>query len=297
MDDSTTEHQNPWRYFYLGWFLFALGTGFVNMTNIVMESMRYGLPLILWRPIVTEYTGTLSLFLLIPVIKWFDERFLFTRREWKLPLLAHVLFTIPFSMVHSAMFTLERKLLYPLFGSHYDFGALGFELLYEYRKITVGYVLVVFSLYGFRHYLQLQRLLDLPDAHEAEGNAEVVETEPKQFLRRLLAQRNDREVIIDTDSINYLEAAGNYVVLHTTDGQFKVRTTLSAIEAQLDPQDFVRVHRSYIVNIDAMKEIQPWFRGDQRIVMNDGVVINLSRRYRNQFTQLANLMVPQEKVS
>ena len=64
---------------------------------------------------------------------------------------------------------------------------------------------------------------------------------------------------------------------------YKVRTTLAAIEQQSDPQNFVRVHRSYIVNIEAVKESQPWFRGDQRILINDGTILNLSRRYRDQF--------------
>ncbi len=291
-----------WHAFYIAWLVFALALGFVNATNIIMEHARQNNWLPLWHPLVTEYTGAVSLLILIPLIKWFDEQFPFRHREWKLPLIAHILFTLPFAILHTSLFTLERKLLFPLFDSHYKFGALGFELLYEYRKITVGYTLVVFSLYGYRHYLQLRRLLDMPDAHEDKTNLanlsnESMESLPKKYLRRILAQRNDREVILDTHQVNYLEAAGNYVVLHTQAGEYKIRTTLSAIEQQLEPQNFVRVHRSHVVNIEAVKEIQPWFRGDQRIVMSDGAIINLSRRYRDQFTQLANLMAPPQKAS
>jgi DNA-binding LytR/AlgR family response regulator len=53
------------------------------------------------------------------------------------------------------------------------------------------------------------------------------------------------------------------------------------MERELGARDFLRVHRSYLVNLDAVKEIQPWFHGDQRLVLCDGTLLNLSRRYRD----------------
>jgi len=108
----------------------------------------------------------------------------------------------------------------------------------------------------------------------------------------MITTRQDREVIVDASKIYFLEAAGNYVVIHTGDGQFRLRSSLSNIEAHLDPSDFVRVHRSYIVNVAAIKEIQPWFRGDQRLILLDGEMVNLSRRYRDNFTKTATLLSP-----
>ena len=70
--------------------------------------------------------------------------------------------------------------------------------------------------------------------------------------------------------IAWVEAAGNYVVLHTAVGELKLRETLSAMERELEPWDFVRVHRSHLVNLDAVREVQPWFHGDQRLVLTDG---------------------------
>jgi two-component system LytT family response regulator len=92
-------------------------------------------------------------------------------------------------------------------------------------------------------------------------------------------------VIVNVADIRYVEAAGNYVVLHTEVGELKLRETISTLERELAPWDFVRVHRSYVVNLDAVREVQPWFHGDQRIVLTDGTLLNLSRRYRDALRQ------------
>ena len=89
------------------------------------------------------------------------------------------------------------------------------------------------------------------------------------------------QVFILRNQVRYLEAAGNYVVLHTPDGELKIRDTLANLAKRLADRDFVRVHRSYVVNLTAVREIQPWYNGDQRIVLLDGTFLNLSRRYRD----------------
>ena len=61
-----------------------------------------------------------------------------------------------------------------------------------------------------------------------------------------------------------------------------LRDTISALEAQLDPRKFVRVHRSAIVNIDRIQELQPWFHGEYRIILGEGVQLTLSRSYRER---------------
>lgn len=268
-----------WRRFYLGWVLFALVNGAIQASSVLMEHARLGIPVPAWQPIVNEYTGVFALVALLPLIRWYDGHFPLRRDTWQMSLPAHLLMTIPFALVHSALFVSVRKLIFPLFGDSYTFGDLGFELLYEYRKITLGYGLAVLSLYGFRHYVMLRRLLDMPDA--APDRVAPQDPPAVAGTQRFLAHRGPREVIVNAADIRYVEAAGNYVVLHTPRGELKLRETISNMERELAPRDFVRVHRSYLVNLDAVKEIQPWFHGDQRIVLNDGTFLNLSRRYRD----------------
>jgi DNA-binding LytR/AlgR family response regulator len=195
-----------------------------------------------------------------------------------------------------AVFVALRKLIHPLFGGHYELGDVSFELIYEYRKVTLGYSLALFSIYAFRHYVLLRRVLEMPEA--ATETAAIFPPEPAADLPpepaadlprpgtlRFLARRAHRDVLVSAADVHYLEAAGNYVILHTDQGELKLRETLSNLERELAGRDFVRVHRSYLVNLDAIREIQPWFHGDQRIVLRDGTFLNLSRRYRDALRQ------------
>jgi two-component system LytT family response regulator len=99
--------------------------------------------------------------------------------------------------------------------------------------------------------------------------------------RDRLVVRNPRQILIlDVDEIDWIESAGNYVRLHVGDEIHQVRSTLAAIENRLDPDLFLRIHRSIIVNVDRVKQITPWFHGDSAVVLRDGTRLNLSRSYR-----------------
>ena len=100
-----------------------------------------------------------------------------------------------------------------------------------------------------------------------------------QFARRLLVPSNGRAVFVNTSDIVRLESERNNVVIHARGGIFTLRSTLDALERRLDPQQFVRIHRSHVVNMDAVKEIHPWFHGDFKIRLHDGGELMWSRRY------------------
>lgn len=102
------------------------------------------------------------------------------------------------------------------------------------------------------------------------------------WLERLLVPQDDRQVLVAVDHIDHIEAAGNYVQLHTADGRFLLRATIGALAARLDPSRFVRISRSDVVRLDAVRELVPWFHGDQRVVLKDGTKLMWSRRYRGQ---------------
>jgi two-component system LytT family response regulator len=97
---------------------------------------------------------------------------------------------------------------------------------------------------------------------------------------RLVVKRDGRAIFVDPDEISWVEAERNDVRLHTTRGSFRYHEPISRVETRLDPARFVRVHRSSIVNVDRIAELQPWFRGDGILIMKDGARVTLSRTYR-----------------
>lgn len=115
----------------------------------------------------------------------------------------------------------------------------------------------------------LQRLL-------AEIGAE------KTFLQRLMVNAGSRFFFIKTSEILYLSAEEKYVNLHTEKGAYLMRETMTGLEARLDPSKFVRIHRSYLVNVDFIKELLPESHGDYLARLKNGVELPVSRRYRER---------------
>lgn len=99
-------------------------------------------------------------------------------------------------------------------------------------------------------------------------------------LRHLLVEHGTRSVFLPVERIDWLEADRNYVSVHAAGHAFTVRSTLNAFEARLDPARFLRVNRSQLVRIDAVREVHDWSHGDRRVVLHDGSTLVWSRRYR-----------------
>jgi two-component system, LytTR family, response regulator len=107
-----------------------------------------------------------------------------------------------------------------------------------------------------------------------------------QYLERLVIKAGGRITFLRTDEINWIEADDKYVHLHTSKVRPMVRQTLSAMEAQLDPKKFRRVHRSAIVNVERITELQPLFSGEYSILLQDGAKLTLSRNYKDKLFEL-----------
>jgi two-component system LytT family response regulator len=105
---------------------------------------------------------------------------------------------------------------------------------------------------------------------------------PALYLDRIAVKSIGKTVFVSAAAIDWIETAGNYVCLHTGHETHLVRATMSQLESQLDPRRFVRIHRSTMVRIEAVKEIQPLFNGDQSVILANGDKVVLSRSYREK---------------
>ena len=103
---------------------------------------------------------------------------------------------------------------------------------------------------------------------------------------RLALRADGRVLFVDTAAIDFIEAAGKLVRVHAGRERHEVRDTLKALATQLDPGQFVQVHRSTIVNVSRIREIQSWFQGDYVLILRDGTRITTGRAYRPNVQQL-----------
>jgi len=109
---------------------------------------------------------------------------------------------------------------------------------------------------------------------------------PKKQAERFVVKSGGRVFFLKNDEIDWIEAAGNYVRLHVGTETHLLRETMSAIQKKLDPALFIRIHRSTFVNIEKIKELQPWFHGEYVVIMRDGTQLTMSRSYRSNLPDL-----------
>lgn len=288
---TTTDKQQRLKYFLSHqrlWGIVLLVSWFcinvvVLATSHVMEYQRVGKDLALWEPFCWEISSCLMLLLLIPLALWLNDRWL-ARLELKQWLAAHVFATLPFSVLHVAGMVGIRQLWYRLMGSHYQFGDLPVEFFYEYRKDAQAYLTLALVIAGYRFIVR--RLQG--EASYLADSAESETVEPELPPERLLIKKLGREFLIQTNDIEWIEASGNYANLHIKDSVYPMRITMDKLEKLL-PSNFTRIHRSTIVNLEQIQEIQALDTGDYEVTLRNHIKLTLSRRYRENFKALLSV--------
>jgi two-component system LytT family response regulator len=108
----------------------------------------------------------------------------------------------------------------------------------------------------------------------------------KKYLERLVIKSSNRIFFLRVEDIDWIESAGNYLRLHAGGEVHLLRETMNNLETRLDPDKFLRIHRSTMVHVERIRELQPWFHGDYVVVLHDGTQLTLTRTYRQRLQEL-----------
>ncbi|HYX01382.1 MAG TPA: LytTR family DNA-binding domain-containing protein [Reyranella sp.] len=243
--------------------------------EVANEAAR-GNPIPFGRAFAVETASHLVVGALVPVLYWMHRRWPIKgpRRN----LLVHVAALVPFSIIHTVGMAALRLLWFAgILGETYRFPLTLDRLGYEFAKDVVNYGLLSATVVALRLWLARP-------SSPAVGPSPA--PSPQPLSERFAVRKRGREIMVEVADIDWVEAAGNYAVLHVGGETLEIRSSLSKLEAELDPKRFVRVHKSYLVNIARIAEVTPWISGDWRIRLQDGAEVNLSRRYRQRFESL-----------
>lgn len=134
-------------------------------------------------------------------------------------------------------------------------------------------------------------LQDLGGIKEPDSNISAADEQGDsiKYIDRFPVTLSGRTFFIRTDSIDWIEAYDYYVKIHESGKSHLYRETMNKLETRLNPEKFVRVHRSAIVNIDRIREIETFFNGEYMIILNDNTRIKLSRSRKDHLKKLLNL--------
>ena len=159
---------------------------------------------------------------------------------------------------------------------------------------AIDYLLKPFDRERFRKALDRARQqLKQREGGEIEQKVSALlaglKNEPRS-LDRIPVKSSGRVVLVKTSDIDWIEAADNYVNLHTGKEAHLHRETMTALEGRLPASKFLRISRSTMVNVDRIKELQPMFHGDYTVILQNGTKLTLSRGYREALNQLLGRM-------
>lgn len=275
--------QHPVACAYLALTLFLLINATVNASSVWVDLQRTAVTnTARWEPFLWEYSSAVSTLLWCPLLFWWFNRYPLRLTQISRQIIPHLAASLLFAVLHITTMILLRQPFYSLAGSQYSFEPLTADFLYEYRKDAWAYVffLCCFQVARFVHSRLSGEAHKLDEAentgHTAANNDELT---PKYFLIKKL----DKEFLLATAEIEWLEANGNYVNLHSKGRIYPLRATLSATLQQLQSLGFCRVHRSLAVNINKIVSVQYQSSGDGEISLQSAQKLSLSRRYKDEF--------------
>jgi hypothetical protein len=235
----------------------------VNATSDILEAQRAGRDLEAIEPFIWEATSLAVILAMAPLIE-------LALRRWppalKLrPLLIHAGLTLPFALGHVLGVWALRHGAYALLGGSYRFfeGGVAMRFLYEWRKDVLIYAAIAATYWVFE---RARAVPATAPAAPADARIEIRDGATAVFL--------------PPGEIFYLEAAGNYVEVHTSARTHLVRGTLASFETRLAAHRFVRAHRSRLVNRARIRALKPTPSGDVEISFDDGRTLMASRRFR-----------------
>ena len=246
----------------------------------VANEARSGVALAFGRAVAIEVASHLVVAAMVPVLYLMHARWPIAASRRNLAL--HVAGVVPFSLVHTlGLWGLRHVWFAGVLGEAYSLPLTLDRFGFEFAKDIVNYGMLSAGVVAMRHFFVRPAPAGPPAAVRGDPPPPAA-PRPERFAVR----KAGREILVAVADIDWIEAAGNYAVLHVAGDALEIRSSLSRLEGELDPQRFVRVHKSAMVNIARIAEVTPWMSGDWRIRLQDGAEVNLSRRYRPRFEAL-----------
>jgi len=250
-------------------FLFLIDT--INVFTALSDAARQGRDLPTWYPIAWEATSGLATLATCWIVGAAVARARPGIASWRRLLLVHGGASIAFSLAHVGLMVALRVAIHAMAGETYHFGAG--EWLYEYRKDVVAYVIIATIFWFF-----MRQPLEGRQLAGAQNLDAISIPQGTGFVR------------LRADQLITVKASGNYVEYALEGGRtLLVRASLQDTASSLSALGMVRTHRSWLVSRSKVTEMRPTGSGDFRLMLSDGRIIPLARRYRQKLDDLRGI--------
>jgi hypothetical protein len=274
---------------WLSWFGLWSILGLVSGAQLHFASQRFGAAPHTWgQALVASLPAWYLWGLLSPVVAWLARRFRVNRASFGRHFFIHLGASLDLALVQLAGAVGIQAALHAARQEPFPFAQAlvdNFTLSYHWNVLIYWAILAVVHALDYHRDLEARppgtgELEVGPQAMPAPAGNGAGEPAGRRPAERLLVADDGRSFFVRTADVEWFEAARNYVRVHAGERSYVVRTTLAALEARLGPEQFRRTSRSALVNVDRVREVQPWFHGDAVVILASGARVTLSRRYR-----------------
>jgi len=258
-------------------FIYGVISAWVNSVSRLADFQRLEIAIGSWEPYVWEFSSFVIGFMLIFYIIKAESWHPLVYGKFGKHLFYHLLHSIIFSLIHVAGMVLLRKIVYQIMAGNYDFGYWPSELLYEYRKDGMSYFIIIGGIYVYQYIIK-----------NIEGDAQLITEKNNNESKpdKLLIKKKGKEFVVSLDQISTIESGGNYIYIHTNNQVYPMRSTMNKMQEKLDAKQFIRVHRSYIVNSNFIQEILTINHQEYKIKLKNNECIPLSRNRRSELLKV-----------
>ncbi|WP_162906770.1 LytTR family DNA-binding domain-containing protein [Algihabitans albus] len=268
------------------WFGLLTAVGVTNAASSLTEAARFGEAVEPWKPYLWEATSAAGILLALPGLVWFVRRYPVSRHKIARQVFLHTAAALAFSALHITTMLSLREGIYAMTGNSYSFGPWLPGLIYELRKDLVAYLLIVTILNLMQTGGRIARRPARGLRDSSGLSLKAGESEDRSTPKVLILHDGGQSLAIDPASLLAVKAAGNYVeLLRESATPLLVRATLAEVEVATRPFGFLRIHRSWIVAHNRIRQVTSTRAGDFRAQLDTGLVIPGSRRYRRGLKQ------------
>ncbi len=181
---------------------------------------------------------------------------------------------------------LKENIPYVIFVTAYDeFAVKAFEVQ------ALDYLLKPFDRKRFNQSIE-RALKQINNNDDNQVNKKLldllkyVNTNEQKYPERFIVKQSGKISFVPVDELIFLEATGNYIKLVTSNGSYLLRETMNNIEKKLSPEKFMRIHRSFIVKIEMIKELKPYFNSEYIVILKNGKELKASKTYKDSISSL-----------
>lgn len=256
------------------WSLLFLGTAAGNVLAQWMRALRDAQPFSAGTVSIEEFSSALASLGLLALLHAAARRWPLHADTWRRRIGFYVLGGVAWWLLHVSAMVLLRKMAFTFIGRRYTYGDWPAQWFYEFFKDVQTYSLLVIAVHAVAWFgRQRQGEAHLLASPDVGPPVEPVER-PQHFLVRKLG----KEFLVATADVEYAQAAGNYVNLRVRGHDYPLRITMAVLEQRLDPGEFLRPHRSWLIHRGQLRSIEPLDGGEALLHMADGAKVPCSRR-------------------